>query len=71
MKADIHPGYFESKVRCACGNEVQIFSTVKDFHVDICSNCHPFYTGNMKFVDSAGRVEKFEKKYNWGELGKK
>ena len=63
MKADIHPEYFETKVRCACGNEVQTHSTAKDIHVEICSNCHPFYTGKQKLVDTAGRIEKFNRKY--------
>ena len=63
MKADIHPAYFETKIRCACGNEVQTHSTMKDIHVDICSNCHPFYTGKQKLVDTAGRIEKFNRKY--------
>ena len=63
MKADIHPAYFETKIRCACGNEVQTHSTVKDIHVDICSNCHPFYTGKQKLIDTAGRIEKFNRKY--------
>ena len=73
MKADIHPAYFETKIRCACGNEVQTHSTVKDIHVDICSNCHPFYTGKQKFVDTAGRVEKFQKKFagRYGSAAKK
>ena len=63
MKTDIHPEYFETTVRCACGNEVQIHSTARDIHVDICSNCHPFYTGKQKLVDTAGRIEKFNRKY--------
>ena len=63
MKAGIHPEYFETKVRCACGNEVQIHSTARDIHVDICSNCHPFYIGKQKLVDTAGRIEKFNRKY--------
>ena len=63
MKTGIHPGYFETKIRCACGNEVQAHSTVKDMHIDICSNCHPFYTGKQKLVDTAGRIEKFNRKY--------
>ena len=71
MKKDIHPEYHEIEVTCSCGNKIQTRATVKSLSIDICSTCHPFYTGNMKFVDSAGRVEKFEKKYNWGELGKK
>ena len=71
MKKDIHPDYHEIEVTCSCGNKIQTRATIKSLSIDICSACHPFYTGNMKFVDSAGRVEKFEKKYNWGELGKK
>ena len=63
MKTGIHPEYFETKIRCACGNEVQTHSTVRDIHVDICSNCHPFYTGKQKLVDTAGRIEKFNRKY--------
>ena len=63
MKTGIHPDYFETKIRCACGNEVQTHSTVKDMHIDICSNCHPFYTGKQKLVDTAGRIEKFNRKY--------
>ncbi|RZD17377.1 MAG: 50S ribosomal protein L31 [Candidatus Acididesulfobacter guangdongensis] len=64
MKKGIHPEYLETKVRCACGNEFVTGSTVKEIHIDICSQCHPFYTGKQKFVDSAGRIEKFNKKYN-------
>lgn len=65
MKKDIHPEYHETEVSCSCGNTFQTRATVKKLSIDICSACHPFYTGNMKFVDSAGRVEKFQKKYNW------
>ena len=63
MKAEIHPKYFETTVRCACGNEVTTHVTVKDLHVEICSNCHPFYTGKQKLIDTAGRIEKFKRKY--------
>ena len=63
MKEGIHPEYFEITVRCACGSEVQTRTTLKDLHVEICSNCHPFYTGQQKIVDTAGRVGKFQKKY--------
>jgi large subunit ribosomal protein L31 len=63
MKKDIHPKYEQVTVRCACGNEVVTRSTKKDIKVEICSNCHPFFTGKQKFVDTAGRVEKFERKY--------
>lgn len=64
MKADIHPKYSETKFKCACGNVVETRSTLKgDVAVEICSACHPFYTGRQKFVDTAGRIEKFRKKY--------
>ncbi len=68
MKKDIHPEYVETKVRCGCGNEFTTRSTKKEIHVEICSACHPFYTGKQKFVDTAGRIEKFQKKYgsNYG-----
>ena len=64
MKDKIHPAYKEVKVVCACGNTFQTRSTLnKEIHVDICANCHPFYTGRQKFVDAAGRVEKFQRKF--------
>lgn len=63
MKKGIHPEYIESTVVCACGNTFTTRSTKKEIRVEICSQCHPFYTGKQKFVDSAGRVEKFRKKY--------
>lgn len=63
MKEKIHPKYIESSVSCACGAKFQTRSTIKEIHVGICSQCHPFYTGKQKYVDSAGRVEKFRKKY--------
>ncbi len=63
MKKDIHPEYVECKVTCACGNTFTTRSTKKEIRIEICSQCHPFYTGKQKFVDSAGRVEKFRKKY--------
>ena len=59
----IHPVYKPSVITCACGNKVQTYSTRGDFMTDICSNCHPFYTGKQKFVDAAGRIERFQKKY--------
>jgi len=64
MKPGIHPEYVETTIKCACGNEIHTRSTVKDLHVEICSNCHPFYTKKQKIVDTVGRVEKFKKKYN-------
>jgi large subunit ribosomal protein L31 len=64
MKASIHPEYAEINVTCSCGNQFKTRSTVgKDLSVDVCSNCHPFYTGKQKMVDTAGRVDKFRKKY--------
>ncbi len=63
MKADIHPDYNIIKARCACGNEVEIGSVNSEMSVEICSACHPFFTGKQKLVDTAGRVEKFLKKY--------
>ncbi|MCH8127949.1 50S ribosomal protein L31 [candidate division KSB1 bacterium] len=63
MKKGIHPKYELTTVTCACGNTFQTRSTVDNLHLDICSNCHPFFTGKQKLVDSAGRVEKFMRKY--------
>lgn len=62
MKEGIHPKYVETTVRCACGEVIQTKSTKGDFKVEICSKCHPFYTGKQKFVDSGGRVDKFKKR---------
>jgi len=62
MKKDIHPTYHsDAKVVCACGNTMTIGSTIKEIHVEICSNCHPFYTGKERLVDTAGRVDRFKK----------
>jgi len=63
MKKDIHPKYGKASVRCACGNTFETGSTKKEIHVEICSACHPFYTGKQKLIDSGGRVDKFKKKY--------
>ncbi|HOJ39672.1 MAG TPA: 50S ribosomal protein L31 [bacterium] len=63
MKEKIHPRYGEATITCACGNVVKTRSTKKEIKVDICSRCHPFFTGKQKLVDSAGRVERFRKKY--------
>ncbi len=63
MKKDIHPEYSQTKARCACGNEIVIGSTRPEISVEICSKCHPFYTGKQKLVDSAGRIERFRRKY--------
>ena len=63
MKKGIHPKYNRVVVRCGCGNTFETRSTAKEIHAEICSMCHPFYTGKQKFVDSAGRIERFQKKY--------
>ena len=63
MKKDVHPEYQECVVTCACGSTFKTRSTKKDIRVEICSQCHPFFTGKQKFIDSAGRVEKFKKKF--------
>ncbi len=63
MKKDIHPKYFQTAVHCACGSVVETGSTKKDIRVEICSKCHPFFTGKQKLVDTAGRIERFRRKY--------
>ena len=70
MKAGIHPDYVQCTVTCACGNSFETRSTVESIHVDICNACHPFFTGKQKFVDTAGRVEKFQKKFQGSYFGK-
>ncbi len=65
MKPDIHPEYKQIKVICSCGNEFETSSTLgKELHVEVCSSCHPFYTGKQKIMDTAGRVDKFRKRYS-------
>lgn len=64
MKKEIHPEYVDCTVSCACGNSFQTKSNKSEIRVDICNACHPFFTGSEKIVDSAGRVDKFKKKYN-------
>ncbi len=64
MKKGIHPKYDKTTITCACGAKYETRSTKPDIHVEICSACHPFFTGKQKLVDSTGRVEKFKKKYN-------
>ena len=63
MKKDIHPSYVAAKVICACGNTIQSTSIRPTIYVDICSSCHPFFTGKQKLIDTAGRIDKFKKKY--------
>ena len=64
MKKDIHPNYELTKITCVCGNVIETRSTVKNITVEICSACHPFFTGKQKLVDSAGRIDKFNKRFN-------
>jgi len=64
VKPDIHPEYREARIVCACGHILETRSTVPEIHVEICSSCHPFFTGRQKLVDTAGRVEKFRAKYS-------
>ena len=67
MKSGIHPEYKAARIICACGNVIETRSTVGEIHVEICSSCHPFFTGRQKLVDTAGRVEKFRAKYGLAE----
>ena len=64
MKKDIHPKYEEATVHCSCGNTFTTRSTKSDLHIELCSQCHPFYTGKQKLVDSGGRVERFKRRYD-------
>lgn len=66
MRPDIHPKYMETDVRCGCGNTFTTRATVPELRVDICNMCHPFYTGKLKYVDTTGRIEKFQKKFSGG-----
>ena len=63
MKKDIHPDYYQTSISCACGNVVEAGSTKENIRVEICSQCHPFFTGKQKLVATAGRIERFRKKY--------
>jgi large subunit ribosomal protein L31 len=64
MKEKLHPRYEVTKISCACGNVIETRSTARDIKVEICSACHPFFTGKQKLVDTAGRIERFRRKYN-------
>ena len=66
MKKGIHPEYYDTQVSCGCGNKFTTRSTRKELKVDICSACHPFFTGKLKYVDTAGRIEKFQSKFAAG-----
>ena len=70
MKAEIHPQYVETTVRCSCGNSFQTRSTKPDLHVELCNECHPFFTGKQKMIDTAGRVERFRRKYAQSDSSK-
>lgn len=63
MKKEIHPNYAATAIKCACGSAIEVGSTKKDISVEICSKCHPFFTGKQKLMDTAGRIERFRKKY--------
>lgn len=63
MKTGIHPKYFNARVTCACGNSFEVGSTREELRVELCNNCHPFFTGKKKIVDTAGRVERFKRRY--------
>jgi len=71
MKEGIHPEYTKTTITCACGNVIETKYTKKDIKIEICSQCHPFMTGKQKIMDTAGRVERFKKKYAAGEEKKK
>ncbi len=64
MKKGIHPNYEATTITCACGNVIETRSTDKDIKIEICSQCHPFFTGKQKLVDTAGRIDRFKKRYN-------
>jgi large subunit ribosomal protein L31 len=66
MRKNIHPNYNEAIVRCACGNEINTRSTVKEMHVNTCSSCHPFFTGSARLIDTEGRVDRFKKRFAEG-----
>ena len=71
MKSNIHPAYFDdAKVICSCGNSFTTGATVAEIHVELCNKCHPFYTGEQRFIDSASRIEKFEKRKKVAEIHK-
>lgn len=70
MKEGIHPKYEAATVTCACGNTFETRSTSPEIHVEVCSKCHPFYTGKQKLVDTGGRVDRFKKRFNMSEQNK-
>ncbi len=66
MKSGIHPNYVDARIICACGNVIETRSTLPEIHIEICSQCHPFFTGKQRFTDTAGRIEKFRARYGKG-----
>lgn len=68
MRADIHPNYVETEVTCSCGNVFTTKSTTGDMHIELCNECHPFFTGRQKLVDTGGRVERFRRRYEGKEV---
>jgi len=70
MKPGIHPKYEKATVTCACGNSFVTYTTVGDLSIEICSNCHPYFTGKQKLIDTAGRIDKFRKKYGQAKTAK-
>ncbi len=66
MKAGLHPNYEEATIKCSCGNEISTRSTKAAMHLDVCNACHPFFTGEQRIVDTAGRVERFNRRFNRG-----
>ena len=67
MKADIHPDYVDAVISCSCGNRIATRATKAEMHIDVCSQCHPFFTGEQRIVDTAGRVERFQRRYSLGD----
>lgn len=67
MKAETHPDYVAAVITCSCGNRIETRATKEQMHIDVCSECHPFFTGEQRIVDTAGRVERFQRRYSLGD----
>ena len=67
MKAEIHPEYVDAVITCSCGARIETRATKEQMHIDVCSECHPFFTGEQRIVDTAGRVERFQRRYSLGD----
>ena len=67
MKAEIHPDYVDAVITCSCGARIETRATKEQMHIDVCSECHPFFTGEQRIVDTAGRVERFQRRYSLGD----